>query len=226
MSISDNLALIKADIPSNVKLVAISKTKSILEIMEAYNAGQRYFGENKVQELVSKYEILPKDIQWHMVGHLQTNKVKYIAAFIHLIHSVDSLSLLKEINKQAIKHNRIINCLLQVYIATEETKFGLSEPELKDMIESSEFKELTNIKVIGLMGIASFTDDSLKIKSEFHKLAHIFQSVKTSYFMTNPDFTELSMGMSTDYHLAIEEGATLIRVGSKLFGERNYSTTI
>jgi PLP dependent protein len=226
MSISENLLYIKKEIPPSVKLVAISKTKSPAEIMEAYDAGQRHFGENKVQELVSKYEILPKDIHWHLVGHLQTNKVKYIASFIQLIHSVDSLGLLNEINKQGLKHNRIINCLLQVYIASEDTKFGLNEQELINIVKSNEFLNMTHIRIVGLMGMASNTDHIPTIRLEFQQLVKIFASLKLNYFKNNADFTELSMGMSSDYLIAIEEGSTLVRIGSKLFGERIYPTTI
>jgi pyridoxal phosphate enzyme (YggS family) len=223
MSVAENLNLVKAEIPATVTLVAISKTNSPEKIMEAYRSGQKIFGENKVQELVPKYEQLPKDIQWHMVGHLQSNKVKYIAPFVQLIHSVDSLGLLIEINKQALKNNRIINCLLQVYIASEETKFGLDQTELTALIHSNELDRLKNIEIVGLMGMASFTNNPETIKSEFRSLVSIFHSLKSGIFKDKPNFKELSMGMSSDYLLAIQEGSTMVRVGSKIFGERHYS---
>lgn len=222
MTIHENLLQIKKELPPQVKLLAVSKTKSPEEILEVYNAGHKIFGENKVQELTSKFEILPKDIEWHMIGHLQTNKVKYIAPFIHLIHSVDSLNLLKEINKQAQKNNRIINCLLQIYIATEETKFGLNDLELQELLANEEYKKLENIKIVGLMGMASFTPEVSLIKSEFKKLFDIFVKTKQEYFSTDAEFKEISMGMSSDYPIAIEQGSTIVRIGSKLFGERNY----
>ena len=223
MNIATNIKSVLSELPSNTRLVAISKTKTVDEIMEAYNAGQRIFGENKVQELVPKYEQLPKDIEWHLVGHLQTNKVKYIANFVHLIHSVDSLSLIMEIEKQGIKLNRTINCLLQVYIAKEETKFGFNEQELLELIATPSFKAFQHVKVIGLMGMASFTDNEEQIRSEFRHLANIFQKLKASTFRNDNGFKEISMGMSSDYKIAVEEGSTLVRVGSKIFGDRNYS---
>jgi PLP dependent protein len=223
MSITDNLSLVKREIPANVTLVVISKTKPAEAILEAYQTGHKIFGENKVQELVSKYEILPKDIEWHLVGHLQSNKVKYIVPFIGLIHSVDSLNLLSEINKQALKMNRIVNCLLQIYIASEDTKFGLSKDELFQLITSSEFKSFTHISIKGLMGMASNTDDEKIIRAEFKSLFDIFVELKNGIFQNNPDFKELSMGMSSDYPIAIEQGATLVRIGSKIFGERVYN---
>ena len=223
MNIATNIKSVLSELPSNTRLVAISKTKTVDEIMEAYNAGQRIFGENKVQELVPKYEQLPKDIEWHLVGHLQTNKVKYIANFVHLIHSVDSLSLIMEIEKQGIKLNRTINCLLQVYIAKEETKFGFNEQELLELIATPSFKAFQHVKVFGLMGMASFTDNEEQIRSEFRHLANIFQKLKASTFRNDNGFKEISMGMSSDYKIAVEEGSTLVRVGSKIFGDRNYS---
>jgi PLP dependent protein len=224
MDIASNIKSIRNELPSNTRLVAISKTKTIDEIMEAYRAGQRIFGENKVQELVPKHDQLPKDIEWHLVGHLQSNKVKYIAHFVNLIHSVDSLGLLMEIDKQGQKFNKVVNCLLQVYIAQEETKFGLDEQELQALMTSPNFLAFQNIKIVGLMGMASFTDDEDQIHKEFRHLAEIFKKLKASNFKDNKDFTELSMGMSSDYQIAIKEGSTLVRVGSKIFGERQYQT--
>jgi pyridoxal phosphate enzyme (YggS family) len=215
MSISENISEIKSQIPNNVTLVAVSKTKPNEALLEAYNSGQRDFGENYVQELVDKQNELPKDIKWHFIGHLQSNKVKYIAPFVYLIHGVDSLKLLTEINKEALKNNRIINCLLQLYIAKEETKFGLNFEEATELLSSKEFSELKNISIKGFMAMASNTNDVEQIKNEFRS-AHVF---KNRY----PNFPVLSIGMSSDYELAINEGSTLIRVGSKIFGERNYA---
>jgi pyridoxal phosphate enzyme (YggS family) len=206
----------------NCTLVAVSKTKSGEEILEAYDAGQRDFGENKVQELREKEPVLPKDIRWHMIGHLQSNKVKYIAPYVYLIHAVDSFKLLKEINKQAIKNGRVINCLLQIHIAEEESKFGLSEKELKALLVSDEFKSLQAVKIIGLMGMATYTDDEAQIRKEFRQLKGLLESVKNKYKRPNIDLRELSIGMSGDYHIALEEGTTMIRVGSKIFGPRVY----
>ncbi len=221
MSIRENIIKIKTELEVlGVELVAVSKTKSQEDIMEAYNAGQRVFGENHVQELVEKYEALPKDIHWHLIGHLQTNKVKYIAPFIHLIESVDSLKLLQEINKQALKNNRVIDCLLQVYIADEDTKFGLGYDELIELLRSDEFKELQNIRIVGLMGIATNTDLERQINEEFKELAVLFSGIKQSYFRKDDYFKEISMGMSSDYKLAIENGSTMVRLGSTLFGKR------
>ncbi|NLP58731.1 YggS family pyridoxal phosphate-dependent enzyme [Lutibacter sp. B1] len=222
MSIAESLQKIKNTIPANVTLIAVSKTKPVSDILEAYNAGQRAFGENKIQEMVQKYEDLPKDIEWHMIGHLQSNKVKYMAHFVHLIHGVDSFKTLKEINKQAIKHKRIINCLLQIKIAREETKFGLSALEAENFITSEELKSLKNIHILGFMGMASFTDDLNIIKNEFKTLKNIFNSLK-KYKSFNFTPTKLSMGMSGDYQIAIEEGSNMVRVGSAIFGERNYN---
>lgn len=222
MAIAENIKTILSEIPSSVTLVAISKTKPLEAIMEAYNTGHKIFGENKVQELTTKYEQLPKDIEWHLVGHLQTNKVKYIAPFVSLIHSVDSLSLLKEIDKQGKKNNRIIRCLLQVYIASEETKFGLSEDELNELIHSEELRSLANVSICGLMGMATFTEDTSRIRKEFNSLYRIFQRLKETRYANHPEFKEISMGMSSDYRIAIEEGSTMVRIGSDIFGERNY----
>jgi pyridoxal phosphate enzyme (YggS family) len=216
--ISKNIEQIKSEIPSTVSLVAVSKTKPNKAILEAYNEGQRIFGENKVQELTQKHEDLPKDIQWHLIGHLQTNKVKYIAEFVHLIHAVDSLKLLKEINKEAIKNNRIINCLLQVKIAVEESKFGLSFSETETLLNNEEVKQLKGVEIIGLMGMSTNTDDQNKIQQEFKSLKSFFDDLSTS----NLQFSTLSMGMSGDYKIAIKQGSTMIRVGSTIFGSRNY----
>ena len=217
MNISENLNKLYHSIGKSVKLVAVSKTKSNEQIMEAYEAGQKIFGENKVQELVSKYNSLPKDIEWHMVGHLQKNKVKYIADFIKLIHSVDNFKLLKEINRQAKKYNVTIDCLLQIKIASEETKFGLSIDQVKPMLESEEFKSLKNISIIGLMGMASFTNNEEILKNEFSYLNDLFDDLRITY----PNITVLSMGMSNDHKLAIQYGSNMVRVGSLIFGERN-----
>lgn len=219
MSISENLTKIKSQLPENVTLVAVSKTKPVVDLMEAYNAEQRIFGENYVQELVEKYELMPKDIEWHFIGHLQSNKVKYIAPFVSLIHGVDSLKLLKEINKQAKKHNRVIDCLLQIHIAEEETKFGLNEEELESIIFSEEFKKLENIKVIGLMGMATNTDDNVQIFKEFTQIRSIYCKYKV-YRMANWKLNTLSIGMSSDYRIAIQCGSTMIRIGSSIFGSR------
>ena len=219
MSIAQNLLKIKSSLPSTVTLVAVSKTKPISDLMEAYDAGQRIFGENKIQEMVEKWEAMPKDIEWHMIGHVQTNKVKFMAPFVSLIHGVDSLKLLEEINKQAKKNNRIIDCLLQIYIAEEETKFGLDEKELNEILVSEAFKEMKNIRIVGLMGMATFTDNQEQIKKEFTHLKSIFD--KTNQLLTsNSQLLTLSMGMSGDYQLAIECGSTMVRIGSSIFGGR------
>jgi len=219
-SIHSNLTALQEQLPPEVTLVAVSKTKPVSMIQQAYDYGQRDFGENKVQELCEKKPLLPNDIRWHLIGHLQTNKVKYIAPFVHLIHSVDSIKLLSEINKQAAKNNRTINCLLQVYIASEETKFGLSEEELFQLLRSSEYAAMKHITVAGLMGMASNTANTQQVHNEFKSLKKIFDEVKKSFFASQHTFKELSMGMSGDYLIAIEEGSTMIRVGSSLFGER------
>jgi PLP dependent protein len=214
-TVAHNLLELKKELPSHVKLIAVSKTYPADVVKLAYDAGQRIFGENKVQEMCDKYEQLPKDIEWHLIGHLQSNKVKYMAPFVSLIHSVDSLKLLQEINKQALKNNRVIDCLLQIYIAQEDTKFGLSEEECHALLASEEYKQLKNIRVIGLMGMASNTDNREQIHREFKAL----KKLKDQY----PQFTEMSCGMSSDYKIAIEEGSTMIRVGSSIFGKRNYT---
>lgn len=219
-TLAHRLLEIRTEIPANVQLVAVSKTKPASLIQEAYDAGQRAFGENKVQEMTEKYEVLPKDIQWHLIGHLQTNKVKYIAPFVHLIHSVDSLKLLQEINKQAAKFNRVISCLLQFHVAQEETKFGMDFTEVEELLQSREFVEMQHIQIAGIMGMASFTDNEERIRDEFRNLNNYFQILKSHYFKFNPEFKHISMGMSSDYKIAIEEGSTMVRIGSTLFGSR------
>lgn len=218
--IKENLTKIQQTIPDNVKLIAVSKTKPVDALMEVYEAGQRLFGENKVQEMCDKFAEMPKDIQWHLIGHLQTNKVKYIAPFVALIHSVDSIKLLEEINKQALKNNRVIDCLLQFYIAQEETKFGLSLEEAEQMLTSNEFKTLKNVRIVGVMGMASFTENIQTFQKEFKSLKAIFTNLKNDYFKIDAWFTEISMGMSGDYPVAIKEGSTMVRVGSLIFGSR------
>lgn len=221
MSITSNIEVLQQELgPIGVKLVAVSKTKPIEDIQEAYHSGQRVFGENLVQELVDKYEQLPKDIEWHMIGHLQTNKVKYIAPFISLIHGVDSIKVLKEINKHGLKHKRTIDCLLQIDIADEDTKHGFDHVELIEMLESDELKELANIRIRGLMGIATNTDNEKVIKEEFYELKMLFDGVKVSYFRKEDSFDTLSMGMSSDYKIAIEQGSNMVRLGSTIFGKR------
>ncbi|WP_111308394.1 YggS family pyridoxal phosphate-dependent enzyme [Confluentibacter sediminis] len=222
MSIKENLNHIKSELPPHVTLVAVSKTKPVSDLMEAYHAGQRVFGENKIQEMVEKYEQMPKDIEWHMIGHVQSNKVKYMAPFVRLIHGVDNIKLLKEINKEALKNNRIIDCLLQIKIAEEDTKFGMTITEAQELIKSKAFSELKNIRIVGLMGMATFTEKLDQIKKEFTLLKTTFDSFKTiESFNFKPE--TISMGMSGDYQLAIECGSTMIRVGSSIFGERNYN---
>ncbi|MXO05872.1 YggS family pyridoxal phosphate-dependent enzyme [Flavobacterium sp. HBTb2-11-1] len=217
MSIQSNLNTIKATLPEHVTLVAVSKTKPVSDLMQAYEAGQRIFGENKIQEMTEKWEQMPKDIQWHMIGHVQSNKVKFMAPYVTLIHGVDSLKLLQEINKQALKNNRTIDCLLQIYIAEEESKFGLDENELNELLTSAEFKELKNIRILGLMGMATFTEDQNQIKKEFTHLKSIFDSIQKLQIV---DLKTISMGMSGDYQLAIECGSTMVRIGSSIFGGR------
>ena len=212
MGIKENLNKLRSNISPDITLVAVSKTKPVNDLLDAYHAGQRDFGENKIQEMASKWEQLPKDIRWHMIGHVQTNKVKYMAPFVHTIHAVDSLKLLKEIQKQALKNNRVIDCLIQIRIAEEETKFGLPESELEGILEAA--KNFSNVTIKGLMGMATFTTNKNQIRKEFKQLANCFKK--------HPDFEILSMGMSGDFPIAIEEGTTMIRVGSKIFGERNY----
>ena len=216
MGIATNLQSIISSLPQNVTLVAVSKTKPVSDLMEAYHAGQRIFGENKIQEMAEKWEQMPKDIQWHMIGHVQTNKVKFMAPFVSLIHGVDSLKLLQEINKQAKKNNRIIDCLLQIHIAEEETKSGLNEEELTSILASDELLEMKNIRITGLMGMATFTDETDQIQKEFTHLKVLF----SQFSIQNPQLTTLSMGMSGDYKLAIACGSTMVRIGSSIFGGR------
>lgn len=215
-----NFTQIKSQIPDNVKLVAVSKTKPEEDILEIYKLGHKIFGENKVQELARKHENLPKDIEWHMIGHLQTNKVKYIAPFVSMIHSVDSFKLLKEINKRAKQSNRLIDCLLEIHIGEEESKFGFTYNKVKKFLELKELKELKNIRIKGLMGMASHTNDKSQIIREFGELKDILENLKTTYFSGNKDFNELSMGMSGDFHEAIKSGSTMVRIGSLIFGNR------
>lgn len=220
MTVKDNLHKICETLPDGVQLVAITKTKSPEQIMEAYSAGHRVFGESKAQELLPKYEALPKDISWHMVGHLQSNKVKYIAPFIDMIHSVDSLKLLKVINKEGRKNNRMIPCLLQIHIAEESTKFGLDKDECIRLLESEDFRTMEHVSIRGLMGMATFTRDSEKVRREFRRLKSFFDTIRQGYFSGREEFSELSMGMSDDYLLGTAEGSTMVRIGSALFGER------
>lgn len=224
MSIAENIDLVKSNLPIQVQLVAVSKTKPANLLLEAYIHGQRAFGENKVQELVWKYEELPKDIEWHFIGHMQTNKIKYIAPFVHLIHGVDTFKLLKAINTEAKKVNRVIPCLLQFYIAAEETKFGFSLDEAEEMLNSEEFSLLRNVTISGVMGMATYTDDETQIRKEFACLKSYFEWLKSDYFAENPEFKEISMGMSGDYLIAVEEGSTMVRIGSTIFGERSYNS--
>ena len=226
--IAQNIKQIQSQIPNAVKLVAVSKTKPIADLEEAYAVGQRDFGENKVQELSEKYERLPKDIRWHFIGHLQTNKVKYIAPFVHLVHSVDSFKLLKELDKEAKKNNRIIDCLLEFFIAEEDTKFGLDLQEAEQILSeifvgAEHILPPQNVRICGVMGMATFTNNTEQIRREFQSLHRIFQTLKSKYFSDKPYFREISMGMSDDYTIAIEEGSTIIRVGSTIFGNRNYN---
>lgn len=219
MSIANNLQEIKSTLPEQITLVAVSKTKPVANLMEAYDAGQRIFGENKIQEMAEKWEEMPKDIQWHMIGHVQTNKVKYMAPFVSVVHGVDSLKLLSEINKQALKNERSIDCLLQMHIAEEETKFGLDQKELLELINSDSFKDLKNIRIVGLMGMATFTDNQNQIRKEFNELHSIFEKLKDDAIVGG-NITILSMGMSGDYKLAIDCGSNMVRIGSSIFGGR------
>jgi len=221
MSIKNNIERLKESLPQGCSLIAVSKTQPFEKVQEAYNGGQRAFGENKAQELTLKYEAMPKDIQWHMIGHLQSNKVKYIAPFVHLIHSVDSLKLLTEIDRQALKNNRVISCLLQIHIADEETKFGFSEAEAVELLQGGALNNFNNIRIVGFMGMATLTEDENKIRNEFKTLKSIFEKIKLMSLPGNIEMKELSMGMSSDYKIAVEEGSTLVRVGTAIFGERN-----
>lgn len=220
MSINDQINSFLQEIPEAVKLVAVSKTKPSEAIQEAYNGGYRIFGENKVQELAAKQPELPNDIEWHFVGHLQSNKVKYIAPFVNLMHAVDSLKLLKEINKQALKNKRTIHCLLQFHIATEQSKFGLNLEEAQNMLRSTEYQQFKNIQISGVMGMATFTNDQEQVRQEFRKLKSFFEQLKKEFFTNDLNFKEISMGMTGDYKIAIEEGSTMIRIGTAIFGER------
>ncbi|MEM7298974.1 MAG: YggS family pyridoxal phosphate-dependent enzyme [Bacteroidota bacterium] len=225
MSIAQNLQAIEAELrPNPCQLIAVSKTKPVEAVSEAYEAGHRDFGENKVQELVGKEEVLPKDIRWHMIGHLQRNKVKYIAPFVHLIHGIDTKKLLIEVNKQGQKNDRVIQCLLQIHIAQESTKFGFDQQEVQAFLDSETFAGLTNVKVCGLMGMATLTDDQDQIKQEFRSLKALYDQIDAHYDAPNIEMKTLSMGMSGDYKLALEEGSTMIRVGTAIFGARNYPT--
>ena len=210
--------------PEGVRLVAVSKTKPVEAIEEAYNAGQRVFGENRAQEMAEKYEVLPKDIEWHLIGHLQTNKVKYVAGFVAMIHGVESLKLLETIDKEAKKHDRVIPCLLQFHVAQEETKFGLDMEEAAALLESESYANMKNVRIEGVMGMATNTDNLTQVREEFRHLHEIFEELKQRYFADKPEFKELSMGMSGDYEIAVEEGSTMVRVGSSIFGARNYKT--
>jgi PLP dependent protein len=220
MGIADNIKKFRDEIDPKVKIIAVSKTKPASSILEAYNGGYRIFGENKVQELVSKYNELPKDIEWHMIGHLQNNKVKYIAPFVSIIHSVDSLDLIKTINKEAQKNKRVIDCLLQVFIAKEETKFGLDHQELVQFLDAPILTGIKNVRICGLMGMATFTDDQSIVRKEFKQLRQTFEFIKEKYFKNEAYFKDISMGMSGDYLIAVEEGSTMVRIGSSIFGQR------
>jgi PLP dependent protein len=222
MSTNDNLSSLKKEIPEHIKIIAVSKTHSPAEILEVYNTGHRLFGENRAQELIDKQPQLPDDIQWHFIGHLQSNKVKYIAPYVAMVHSIDSLKLLIEINKQASKNKRVIGCLLQFHIAQEESKFGLNQEEAAELLNSPEYKSMKNIKIKGVMGMATFTDDMEWVRKEFKTLKEYFVFLKTNYFAADDDFSEISMGMTSDYMIAIEEGSTIVRIGTAIFGERIY----
>jgi len=219
--ISSNIISLKSQVPPSVKIVAVSKTRPVSDILIAYNTGQKVFGENRVQELLRKKDLLPADIEWHLIGHLQSNKVKSIVPFICMIQSVDSYKLLSCINSEAGKVNRIVDCLLQIYIATEETKFGFNLEEILEMVELQEFNDLKNVRIRGIMGMATLTLDNSQIEREFRLLADCFKTLKNGYFAGYPHFDEISMGMSGDYNIALREGSTMIRVGSLIFGERN-----
>ena len=219
MSVSENIKKYRSELPENVKLVAISKTKPNEDLMEAYEAGQRIFGENKIQEMTDKWEELPKDIEWHMVGHVQRNKVKYMAPYVNLIHAVDSLKLLKEINKRAKQNERSIDCLLQIKIAEEDSKFGISRQEAREILESEAYAKMKHVNIIGLMGMATFTEDEKQVREEFNRLKSAFDDFNKDF----PELKEISMGMSGDYKIAVDCGSTMVRIGSSIFGERNYN---
>lgn len=222
MSIADNIKQVLAELPKGVRLVAVSKFHPTEAIEEAYQMGQRIFGESKVQEMTAKYESLPKDIEWHFIGHLQSNKIKYMAPYVSMIHGIDTYKLLTEVNKQAVKAGRVIDCLLQIFIAQEETKFGFTPAECREMLADGAWKELTHVRICGLMGMASNTNNIEQVEQEFCFLSTYFEEVKSTWFSNSDFFRELSMGMSHDYHEAIAEGSTLVRVGSKIFGDRIY----
>lgn len=222
MSIAQNIAQLKSDIPEDVTLIAVSKTKPDAIIMEAYEVGQRDFGENKVQDMAAKATNLPADIRWHFIGHVQTNKIKYMAPFVHLVHGVDRVKVLKELNKEAAKNNRVIDCLLQVHIAKEETKFGFDAKELAEVFNLNPEKTYPNVRICGLMGMATFTENLEQVRKEFRGLKNLFDELKTAFKPQTSNFKLLSMGMSGDYHIAIEEGSTMVRIGTAIFGERNY----
>lgn len=224
--IKENLAKVRSTLSDGVRLVAVSKTKPVEMLQEAYDAGQRLFGENKALEMRDKHQVLPSDIEWHFIGHLQTNKVKYIAPYVSLIHSIDSLNLLQVVNKEAVKHNRVIDCLLQFHIATEETKFGLDMEEAKALLDSPEFTQLKNVRIVGLMGMATNTPNRDLIRQEFHTLHTYFDQLADTYFKGHSEFKELSMGMSHDYDIAMEEGSTLVRLGTSIFGARDYGIPV
>lgn len=226
MTIAEQIKNITSSLPATTRLIAVSKTKPVEDIQEAYDAGQRVFGENKALEMRDKHEALPKDIEWHFIGHLQTNKIKYIIPYVSLIHSIDSLNLLKEVNKEAAKKGRRVDCLLQFHIAQEDTKFGLSYDEAEELLSSTEYKQMENIRIVGVMGMATFTDNREQVSVEFGSLRTIFDRLKQEYFSAEDWFCELSMGMSDDYSLAIEQGSTLVRVGSAIFGKRNYGIPV
>lgn len=221
--VRENLETVRKTIPYGVLLVAVSKTKPVEALQEAYDAGQRVFGENHALEMRDKHEVLPKDIDWHFIGHLQTNKIKYIIPFVKLIHSIDTENLLQAVNKEAVKHDRVVDCLLQFHIAEEETKFGLNLEEAEEILNSDVFKAMKNVRICGVMGMATNTDDNVQVRKEFHHLKEIFGTLKQTYFTDCEYFKEISMGMSDDYPIAIEEGATMVRVGSRIFGARNYN---
>ncbi len=226
MMITENIEKIKATVPANARLIAVSKTKPVEDLQEAYAAGQRLFGENKALEMRDKHAVLPNDIEWHFIGHLQTNKIKYIMPFVSLIHSIDSLNLLKAVDKEASKQGRVVDCLLQFHVASEETKFGLSMNEAEDLLESEDYKSMKNIRIVGVMGMATNTSDEDLIRKEFRQLKQIHIDLKKRYFADEDSFKELSMGMSHDYMIALEEGSTLVRVGSSIFGARQYGVPV
>lgn len=223
MSIAEQITRLRHELPSKVSLLAISKYQPIEAIQEAYDAGQRMFGENHIQEMATKAATLPKDIEWHFTGHVQTNKIKYMASFVNLIHSVDSFRLLREIDKHAAKHNRIIDCLLQIHIAQESTKYGLTIEECHQLLESEPWKELQHVRIVGLMAMGSNTENMTQVRNEFHRMKQLFDEIKDTYFTNDPSFCHLSEGMTDDYPIAIQEGSTIVRIGSMIFGDRNYT---